>query len=31
MISKLLALHEGLDFVSTALNLDKNVKIADLA
>jgi len=22
--------HEGLDFVSTALNLDKKVKIADL-
>jgi len=23
--------HEGLDFLSTALNLDKKVKIADLA
>ena len=31
LIWKLLRVHEGLDFVSTALNLDKKVKIADLA
>ena len=31
MISKLFRVHEGLNFLWTALNLDKKVKIANVA